>query len=48
MARPRRISTYQNAPLKRTKSIETRRTKAAVIHRDIKKLAEQTKNKRLK
>lgn len=48
MGRKKRISTYLQSPLKRTKNIETRRTKAANIHRDVKKLASQSSNKRLK
>lgn len=46
--RKRRITSYQQAPLRRTKNISTRRTKVAIIHRDIKKLAGQKKNKRFK
>lgn len=48
MGRKKRISSYLQSPLKKAKNIQTRRTKVAVIHRDITKLSSQTSNKRLK
>ena len=48
MGRKKRISTFIQSPLRRTKNIQTRRTKVSIIHRDIKKLTTQEKNKRLK
>ncbi len=48
MGRARRVSTYLQAPLKRAKNIHTRRTKAAIIHRDATKLSSAKTNKRLK
>jgi hypothetical protein len=48
MGRKKRVSTYLQAPLKKAKNIQTRRTKAATIHRDITKLSSQKSNKRLK
>lgn len=47
MGRRKRISTFIQSPLRRTKNLQTRRTKVAMIHRDIKKLSTQKKNKKL-
>jgi len=48
VGRKARISTFIQSPLRRVKNIGTRRTKVAMVHRDVKKLSSQTKNKRLK
>ena len=48
VGRKARISTFIQSPLRKVKNIQTRRTKTAMVHRDIVKLASQKKNKRLK
>ena len=48
VGRKRRITTFQQSQLRRVKNLGVRRTKVSLVHRDLRKLATQEKNKRLK